>query len=99
MALQFLQSWYQRQCNGYWEHAYGVTIETLDSPGWMVRIDLADTPLEKESMNPVRRERSEKDWIVCEVAHGRFQGQGDSQKLLEILQVFQAWAVSTRPPP
>jgi hypothetical protein len=35
---------------------------------------------------------SAQDWIVCEVAHGQFLGQGDSRKLEHILRVFESWA-------
>jgi|GEM_PF-3181522 len=33
-----LTNWYQNQCDGDWEHKYGVSIETLDNPGWIVKI-------------------------------------------------------------
>lgn len=94
-TLQFLQNWYQKQCNGYWEHAFGVTIETLDTPGWMVTVDLAETRWADAEMQSVRRERSPKDWIICEVMQRQFRGQGDPQKLPEILRVFQEWASAT----
>lgn len=98
-SLEFLERWYQGRCNGYWEHGKGVTIETLAQPGWLVSIDLAETPLETRAMDPVRRETSAKDWIACEVSHGQFRGQGDSRKLAEILRVFQAWAAEATPLP
>ena len=96
MLIQYLQSWYLRQCNGFWEHSYGITIETLDNSGWLVLIDLAETPLERRTMEAIRRERSPKDWLICEVTQNQFRGQGDSQKLLEILNVFQTWSSPTR---
>ena len=46
-TLARLEAWYLRQCNGDWEHLYGVTIETLDNPGWSVTIDLTGTKLER----------------------------------------------------
>lgn len=92
MSLDFLQSWFQRQCNGFWEHSFGVTIETLDQPGWMVTIDLAETRWAHENLTLVQRERSEKDWILCEVNNEQFRGQGDAQKLGEILAAFEDWA-------
>lgn len=98
MALRFLQNWYQSQCNGFWEHANGITIETLGSPGWMVTIDLTETSLENQAMETIRRERSEKDWLICEVSHRQFRGQGDSQKLVEILTIFQDWATKAASP-
>jgi hypothetical protein len=90
-ALQFLLNWYDRQCNGEWEKVNGITIETLASRGWLVTIDLLETPLENQAMSPVRHERSNTDWILCEVEHGKFHGEGDSQKLGEILLVFEKW--------
>jgi len=38
-GLTELQAWYVVQCDGDWEHTYGVKIETLDNPGWMLRVD------------------------------------------------------------
>jgi hypothetical protein len=40
-----LQNWYAAQCDGNWEHAWGIKIDTLDNPGWTVTIYLHDTPL------------------------------------------------------
>ena len=91
-SVEFLQSWYQAQANGEWERAHGVTIETLDTPAWMVTIDLAGSALDGRSMLPVRSERSPSDWLLCEIDHNQFCGQGDSQKLFAILEVFQRWA-------
>ena len=90
--LEFLLSWYRKQCNGTWEQANGITIETMNTPGWMVTIDLIETPLQDKPMPAVRQERSETDWLLCEVDHNRFRGQGDAQKLILILQAFQTWA-------
>jgi hypothetical protein len=91
-ALEFLQSWYRAQVNGEWEHSRGVTIETLDNPGWRVTIDLVETPLQGVSMTPVRRQKSAHDWLVCEIERDQFRGNGDARKLLAILEVFQSWA-------
>ncbi|MEM9781709.1 MAG: Imm53 family immunity protein [Pseudomonadota bacterium] len=38
-----LQAWYLTQSDGGWQHQCGVTIETLDNPGWHVEIDLTGT--------------------------------------------------------
>lgn len=39
-TLRRLCNWYAAQCDGEWEHHYGVTIGTLDNPGWQLTIDL-----------------------------------------------------------
>jgi hypothetical protein len=36
-----LQDWYAAHCNGEWEHQHGVVIESLDNPGWWVKIGKA----------------------------------------------------------
>ena len=43
--LCWLQNWYHSNCDGGWEHLYGVKIDTLDNPGWSVAIDLEDTEI------------------------------------------------------
>ena len=91
-SLRFLTLWYRARCNGWWEHGKGITIETLATPGWVVSIDLAETPLEDVPMSPHTARRSDKDWITCRVEHNQFRGEGDPEKLLTILDVFRAWA-------
>jgi hypothetical protein len=44
MGLSILENWYSPQCNGHWEHGFGVRISTIDNPGWSADIDLHDTP-------------------------------------------------------
>ena len=66
--LPWLQNWYAAQCDGDWEHHYGITIQTLDNPGWLVVINLAETPLEDATFQPVDESyRSEENWVDCRV--------------------------------
>jgi hypothetical protein len=58
----------------------------------MVTIDLAGTVLDGRTMSAVQRQVSAADWLLCEVDHNQFLGQGDSQKLLAILEIFRGWA-------
>ena len=37
-ALNWINGWFQSNCDGDWEHGFGITIETLDNPGWCVKI-------------------------------------------------------------
>ena len=43
-----LQKWYASQCDGHWEHSSGITIESMDNPGWWVKINLKGTSLENK---------------------------------------------------
>lgn len=95
--VEFLQAWYQSHSDGQWERSHGVTIESLDNPGWLVTIDLEGTPLADRPMEMFQREVSPGDWLVCEVSRNRFRGQGDPAKLIQILRVFQNWVESPHP--
>ncbi|WP_143316933.1 Imm53 family immunity protein [Clostridium sp. HBUAS56017] len=59
--IKLLQDWYNRNCNGDWEHSYGVNIGTLDNPGWTVDIDLIGTSLENEKFNKVKKYINERN--------------------------------------
>jgi hypothetical protein len=64
-GIRFLQVWYEAQCDGNWEHQFGVDIGTLDNPGWRVKISLEDTELEGSSFDRIQVERTETDWYHC----------------------------------
>lgn len=56
-VLGDLQNFYAN-CNGDW-HLYGVRINTLDNPGWSVKIDLEETNLDGKHYQTVESELSE----------------------------------------
>ena len=90
-ALAELQRWYQAQCDGFWEHAYGVQIETLDNPGWKLDINLSSTGLESAQFEKLQIDRSDEDWLLCEIENELFKGRGGAGNLVEILEVFQSF--------
>lgn len=90
--LVWLQEWYRAQCDDEWEHSYGVRIDTLDNPGWSVKIDLKGTRLEHVDITPVVRENGPDDWVQIRVENSQFVGYGDPQKLIVILATFREWA-------
>jgi hypothetical protein len=60
-ALDDLHHWYLAQCDGDWEHSNGISIETLDNPGWSVKIDLSDTRLDGIPFTPFETGDSQGD--------------------------------------
>ena len=92
-ALERLSSWYSLQCDGDWEHTYGIKIETLDNPGWSVKIDLTDTALAEE---PFQEHQSEYDhdvrWVRCWKVGAEFRAACGPEQLEVAIQVFLAWA-------
>ena len=75
-----------------WEHGFGITIETLDNPGWCVKIYLYDTELEDQNFEEIEIHNGEDDWMTCRIENYFFGGMGDPDKLQRILDVFVGWA-------
>ncbi|MDJ0743297.1 MAG: immunity 53 family protein [Xenococcaceae cyanobacterium MO_167.B27] len=89
-----LQNWYESQCDGDWEHTYGIEIKTLDNSGWLILVDLLETELEDYDFQDISVQTSDNDWISCLINNGKFQGAGGSLNLLEILDIFREWVES-----
>ena len=92
-TIQELQQWYQSQCDGDWEHGFGVRIETLDNPGWLVTIELTDTELADQPFIEISHLEHDIDWIHCQIRDNKFEGAGGPLKLDEILHTFLSWAM------
>jgi hypothetical protein len=93
-VLGELQRWYLDQCDGEWEHAYGLTIDTLDNPGWSLRVDLADTPLSDREYERAEAHRTEDDWVVSWRADRCWRAACGPLNLAEAVAAFVDWARS-----
>jgi hypothetical protein len=92
-ALQRLQDWYLAQCNGDWEHAFGVAISTLDNPGWTFEVELTDTRLSNKPFATLGRDSDDpQEWIHCSIRDGKFVGACGPRKLEEVIEIFLTWA-------
>jgi hypothetical protein len=100
--LEWLERWYQAQCDGEWEHHCGVTIETIDNPGWRVQVDLrgikpealaADRILTVLGEPPSEQNGNEggTTWMTCDIKSGKFIGAGDPTQLRRILAQLKAF--------
>lgn len=97
-ALTRLQEWYIAHCNGDWEHTWGIKIDTLDNPGWRVRIDLWETELENVAFEPVKiAYEHPTNWVTCVVKDGQFHGNCGPSKLEQVLEIFLEWAGKNKP--
>lgn len=88
-AFNFLQEWYSANCNGDWEHQYGVKINTLDNPGWEVVIDLADTKAENLEIEYKLYQETADDWYGYSIENGVFKAAGDPTKLGMLFKIFK----------
>ena len=86
-TLAWLQHWYRSKCDGDWEHDRGVRIDTIDNPGWSVVADVGTIEIPEQ----VTLERSDHDWMKCEVKQERFYGYGGPGNLEEMLECLRSW--------
>ena len=96
-CIAWIQKWYASQCDGDWEHRWGVSIGTLDNPGWLVKIDLEDTDLGAKVFPEIARLEPERAWLSCKIVDKQFQGAGGPHMLGDILAAFVHWARSAAP--
>jgi hypothetical protein len=98
-SIEWLQQWYFEQCDDLWEHRHGITIRTLDNPGWLVTIDLKGTALENAAMPEIGTPAAVNhggiegmhDWLQCKVEEQCFTGAGGPQSLFAICDAFRRW--------
>jgi len=91
--LARLQDWYLAQCDDEWEHQNGITIESLDNPGWQMRIDVAGTALEDAAFADVRDALDDPAlWLRCWREGRVFHGACGPLRLADMLRVFLDWA-------
>lgn len=87
-----LSDWYRSQCDGAWEHELGIVIDTIDNPGWLVKIDIRGTDSEGKVFQEIKTNNSDDDWLMCSVKDEKFIGAGDPSKLGLILDYFLRFA-------
>jgi Immunity protein 53 len=73
LAVSELEKWYGAQSDGHWEHPWGVAIDTLDNPGWKVKIALRGTVGAGRMLERVRVDRSSADWLQYWVKDDKFE--------------------------
>lgn len=90
--LSFLQEWYRAQCNGDWEHSYGVAIGNIDNPGWSIAIDLTGSDLEGARLDYRVLRDSEPDWVHCWSEGAKFEAATGPLGLTSGLAEFRSFA-------
>jgi Immunity protein 53 len=96
-ALGALAQWYAAHCDGEWEHSYGITLETLDNPGWSLSIDLVGTELEHVPFPPIDHQlQHPTSWRRCWRDGAAFHAACGLNELNAVLDTFTAWANADR---
>jgi hypothetical protein len=91
-GLEFLVAWYGAHCDGDWEHQFGISITTLDNPGWYLTVNVTGTEVEERSFARVEVERSDTDWVFYWCDGSRFTAACGAANLVESLGYFRAFA-------
>lgn len=101
-SLERLARWFKSQIDGSWESDWGVTLQTLDNPGWMLEVNLDGTPLYAVPFKHLKTKRGKDDWVECAIQdHGRAGGEergrvfvaaGGPGNLEELVSIFCDWA-------
>ncbi len=76
--------WYKANCDGDWEHSYGVKIETTEE-GRGFQADLADTAYATDDIARRESRRSDADWLVVELHDGAYRASGGGCSLIDIV--------------
>ena len=99
--LDWLSRWYLAQCDNDWEHTYGVKIDTLDNPGWSLKIELTDTDLRERAFERVTHGKPTDDldewrrtgsWWIASVNDGAFEAHCGPLDLPTVIGIFRQWA-------
>jgi hypothetical protein len=91
--LERLERWYAAQCNGDWEHTYGLSIETVDNPGWSFKVELTDTYLSDRTFEEVHENHgNDQREFLCRVKDRVFIGQSPPNRLRDVISIFLRWA-------
>jgi len=102
--LNWLGHWYLSQCDSDWEHSYGVKIDTLDNPGWSLKIELANTPLDGRGVERVAHGEPSDDleawqragsWWIAAVQSNVFEAHCGPLDLAKIIGLFRQWTEQT----
>jgi hypothetical protein len=92
-TLDWLTRWYESQCDGLWEHGYGIAIGTIDNPGWSLKIELRDTALDGRTLDRIMHDyEHETEWWTCWTENNEFHGAGGPQQLAPMIRAFRDWA-------
>ena len=87
--LDWIQAWFQENCDGKWERGTGIQITTSEVPGWEVEIDLSKTSLASFNLDWILNENSKQDWYGVKVDNQTFSAACDPSKLEFILNMFK----------
>ena len=86
-----LEAWHARRRAGEWKRHHGITIATLDNPGWRLRIDARGSDQRERPFAPISVATSDLDWLECRVYDRIIEDAGGPDKPALIPRAFRDW--------
>ena len=93
--LAFLTRWFAEHCDGDWEHDLGISLETLDNPGWALDVRIGDTSLQEIVMDWHRNDESDARWMHWRSTGETFEARCGASDLERALDAFRTFAEQT----
>ena len=97
--INWLEDWLESNCDGGWEHLYGVDNKTIDNPGWHLKLNILDTLYEDVTFDDITIDRTEHDWVRCKKSDGNIDCAGGPRNLNEMLGIIKKWMEDNKPDP
>lgn len=89
MLLNWLMNWYNTQCDGNWEHDYGILIETTDNPGWSIEINLQNTSVNDLEIPWGYHQINETSWYGYKIENSLFTASCSPLYLENLITIFK----------
>jgi hypothetical protein len=86
---EWLQQFFQSNCDGEWEHYHGCRIQSMSDPGWLLRFDLTGTEHENKRLDELADPRAPIDWLKCKPVDGVFEAQCSPRRLAECIEILR----------
>ena len=101
--LEWLGTWYRKQCDGRWEHQKGLLLEPVagstqeSQESWRLRIDLRGTTaagagprrMALYAMPTSLQQARRGNWVRCSMNAQAFEGEG--AEVEQLVGVFRRW--------
>lgn len=92
--IQWLSEWFSSQCDGDWEHEFGVRLETLDNPGWRLCVDIVGTGVEGRVLPRSKADLGSGRWLWTSADGESYEASCDVRSLRELLAAFRRFVAS-----
>ncbi len=88
----WLMYWFWSQCNGDWEHEYGIVLDTTSEGKWKLDISISNSILDGVEFISNDFIANAGNEVECKFDNQSLVVYADTQNIIRVLQSFRAWA-------